>query len=88
MNDDEMNNEAGAPEPIDAEEFGPTVRKADGEHCRFCGADPGEAALGGSEYRAFWEIHESRAHKLERIVTAIGVRPIDEVVRAIATELL
>ncbi|MHB8502639.1 MAG: hypothetical protein ACYDHE_17085 [Candidatus Acidiferrales bacterium] len=66
----------------------PTVREPDGVHCRFCGADPGTVPVGGNEYRAFWEIHESRAHKLERIRACAGVRPHDEVLAALLNELM
>lgn len=71
------------------EEFAqiPTVREPDGEHCRFCGDDPGTVAPGSNEYRAFWEIHEARSHKLERIRECIGKRPANEILAAIVNEL-
>ncbi len=81
-----MTDEQAANETIDARDV-PTVREPDGEHCRFCGDDPGTVAPGSSEYRAFWEIHEARPHKLERLRACIGVRPTDEVVAAILAEL-
>lgn len=64
------------------------VALADGIHCRFCGADAGEAAPTSSEYRQFWADHEARSHKLETITSRVGRVPTDEIVRAILTELL
>lgn len=65
-----------------------TIAVADGIHCRFCGETSGELAPGGSEYRAFWEQHEARAHKIEHIRAAVKHRPCDEILAAILDELL
>ncbi len=76
------------PTPESAKEA-PTLREPDGIHCRFCGEDTGTIAVGGSEYRDWWDTHEARAHRIEAIIAAIDAnRPPLEIIRAIVTELL